>query len=318
MSPAALPRELCDFVVDYLHAERASLGACALVCRAWVPASRFHLFERISLSGDEGRAAAHLNELLASPHATFAPAVRKLEFYDALMPVQIRARGIGRVQVKTLLEIVPHISQLRQIHSLTLSDLPFDLLPAFPRVQRLHLVGITAGSALLRLATCLPRLTHLTLKRVHAIPYRASSPPALGPVTPLAKLRTLTVRGSSIAFLGWMGVLAPRTSRLELGDLYPSELPYLVAYLQALDPPLECLDLGLSEGSGVREFAWYELAPVLGTATRLVVHMHVSETGQERAEGEDTDEEERDGDILRVQLSELEKRGMLEVKLLTR
>ncbi|KAJ6550848.1 hypothetical protein DFH09DRAFT_988700, partial [Mycena vulgaris] len=68
MSRAALPRELCDFVVDYLHAERPTLGSCALVCRAWVPASRFHLFERISLSQNDGHAAARLNDLLESPH----------------------------------------------------------------------------------------------------------------------------------------------------------------------------------------------------------------------------------------------------------
>ncbi|KAJ6535073.1 hypothetical protein B0H19DRAFT_964200, partial [Mycena capillaripes] len=56
MSRASLPRELCDLVVDYLHADRASLGSCALVCRAWVPASRFHLFEYISLTEHEARA----------------------------------------------------------------------------------------------------------------------------------------------------------------------------------------------------------------------------------------------------------------------
>ncbi|KAJ7881924.1 hypothetical protein B0H13DRAFT_2539915, partial [Mycena leptocephala] len=202
---ATLPRELCDLIVDYLHAERVALGSCALVCRAWVPASRFHLFEHISLTDQKGHAAARLNELLASPHSTFAPAVRSLGFYNALAPVQIRQQRTGRTQLKTLLEIVPRIVQLTHIRTLALSDLPFEILSAFPKVQTLCLVGITAGPLLLRLAAHVPNLTHLTLKRVHAIPYRAPSPHAYAPppAREIKTLRCLTVRGSSIAFLGW-------------------------------------------------------------------------------------------------------------------
>ncbi|KAJ7753636.1 hypothetical protein DFH07DRAFT_774037 [Mycena maculata] len=308
MSCTTLPRELCDFVVDYLHAERAALGTCALVCRAWVPASRFHLFEHISLAANEGHAAARLDALLASPHATFVPAVRQLDLYDALSPVQIRQPGTGRIEIKTLLELVPKISQLHHIHSLALSDLPFDILPAFSKVHTLYLVGITAGPALLRLAAYLPRLTHLTLRRVHAIPYRASSPPATAPPPPLENLRTVTVRGSSIAFLGWIGILAPCVVTLEIGDLYPSEMPYLTEYLQVLEGPLERLDLGLSPGTSACEFAWDELARALGTEARLVVRFYVLETDEAE------DEDDSEGNILRSQLSELDKRGMLEVK----
>ncbi|KAJ7127939.1 hypothetical protein C8R44DRAFT_779047 [Mycena epipterygia] len=313
MSHAALPRELCDLVVDYLHAERVTLGSCALVCRAWVPASRFHLFERISLSQKDGHAAARLNDLLASPRATFAGAVRRLDLYNALALVQIRQHG--RVYLKTLLEIVPRISQLHHIQFLALSDLPFDVFPAFPKVHTLYLVGITAGPALLRLADHLPSLTRLTLKRVHAIPYRVHASPKSSPTPQIEQLRSLTVRGSSLAFLGWMAILGPCTSALDLGDFCPSELPYLTEYLQTLGRSLESLRLGLTPGTDVREFAWEELAQVLGQGTRLVVCIEeTSKSDEDEPEEDDEDAEERDGAFLRAQFPELEQRGMLDLR----
>ncbi|KAJ7739223.1 hypothetical protein DFH07DRAFT_840253 [Mycena maculata] len=50
-SRVALPR---DAIIDNLHADPA-LCVCALVCRSWVPASRFHRFEEISLSQKSAR-----------------------------------------------------------------------------------------------------------------------------------------------------------------------------------------------------------------------------------------------------------------------
>ncbi|KAK7051540.1 hypothetical protein VNI00_004518 [Paramarasmius palmivorus] len=38
------PPELCDLIIDHLHNDSASLLACALVCKSWLPRSRSHLF----------------------------------------------------------------------------------------------------------------------------------------------------------------------------------------------------------------------------------------------------------------------------------
>ncbi|KAF9477583.1 hypothetical protein BDN70DRAFT_880974 [Pholiota conissans] len=51
MSDERLYRELCDYIIDFLHDDEASLRACALVCRSWVPASRTHLFYHLKLTG---------------------------------------------------------------------------------------------------------------------------------------------------------------------------------------------------------------------------------------------------------------------------
>ncbi|KAJ7062298.1 hypothetical protein C8F01DRAFT_1252123 [Mycena amicta] len=44
-----LPPELTDHTLDFLHDDLPSLRTCSLVCRAWVPASRFHLFQNVTL-----------------------------------------------------------------------------------------------------------------------------------------------------------------------------------------------------------------------------------------------------------------------------
>lgn len=44
-----LPPELCDRIIDYLFCDRCALSACALTCRAWLPASRLHLFRHVRL-----------------------------------------------------------------------------------------------------------------------------------------------------------------------------------------------------------------------------------------------------------------------------
>lgn len=49
MSTQMLPQELIDNVIDHFHDDRPSLRACALVCRAWLPSCRSHLFHAISL-----------------------------------------------------------------------------------------------------------------------------------------------------------------------------------------------------------------------------------------------------------------------------
>lgn len=44
-----LPQELVDHIVDHLHDDPLTLNSCSLVCHAWLPTSRLHLFSKISL-----------------------------------------------------------------------------------------------------------------------------------------------------------------------------------------------------------------------------------------------------------------------------
>ena len=43
----ALANELTDTVIDFLHGDRSSLCACALVSKSCLPSARYHLFSDI-------------------------------------------------------------------------------------------------------------------------------------------------------------------------------------------------------------------------------------------------------------------------------
>jgi len=47
-----LPSELTDTIIDYLYDDKEALAACSLVCRSWVPGSRYHLFCSITVVAD--------------------------------------------------------------------------------------------------------------------------------------------------------------------------------------------------------------------------------------------------------------------------
>ncbi len=53
-----LPGELIDIIMDYLQGEISALCASALVCRAWLPSSRRHMFKVFTIKrrSDHGRA----------------------------------------------------------------------------------------------------------------------------------------------------------------------------------------------------------------------------------------------------------------------
>lgn len=81
-SPASsgpqLPVEVCERIIDFVagmnlhfilwgdHEMRSALRACALTCRSWVPRSRFHLFESITVRSSSDLDAI-VGRLRASP-----------------------------------------------------------------------------------------------------------------------------------------------------------------------------------------------------------------------------------------------------------
>ncbi|KAL4248935.1 hypothetical protein ABKN59_007430 [Abortiporus biennis] len=60
--------ELVDIVIDYLHGDKQTLLQCCLVSRCWLPASRLHLFEHVSVNGYTHRDSAFRSFLLFLEH----------------------------------------------------------------------------------------------------------------------------------------------------------------------------------------------------------------------------------------------------------
>ncbi|KAH9831578.1 uncharacterized protein C8Q71DRAFT_781370 [Rhodofomes roseus] len=82
---ASLPPELNDHILDYLHKDSRSLGACALTCRAWLATARYHRFRDIRVETDAKLTA--LRDLVA-PSPALGLVVRRLRIYNSISPLR--------------------------------------------------------------------------------------------------------------------------------------------------------------------------------------------------------------------------------------
>ena len=76
----AIPQELSDTILDFLHDDMAALCSAGLVCRSWLPASRFHLFSDIELNRQINGHRVLL-EAVCAECSTIPPYIRYLEIY---------------------------------------------------------------------------------------------------------------------------------------------------------------------------------------------------------------------------------------------
>ena len=108
-----IPPELSDRVIDFLHDDWAALKACSLTCKAWLPASRFHLWNRVVLrySGDGTDYAEFLK---ASPVITSCIVDLTVEFpTDRSNDTSSEAEA--RWMTETLIPIFSNLRILRQL-----------------------------------------------------------------------------------------------------------------------------------------------------------------------------------------------------------
>ena len=96
-------------IIDHLLFDGPALGACAAVCRTWLPSSRSRLFHSLELRPRESKAFL---ELLESPFATIAPYVRSLDIFES--------RKHSRYK-KWVDDALPHLTCLVGVRSLWLS-----------------------------------------------------------------------------------------------------------------------------------------------------------------------------------------------------
>ncbi|KAF5372205.1 hypothetical protein D9758_005106 [Tetrapyrgos nigripes] len=72
------PNEITDIFIDFLHKDRASLAACALVCKDWLAGSRYHLFPSLTFNNSSSKRQSNLTELIDHPLCTFKLSVRRI------------------------------------------------------------------------------------------------------------------------------------------------------------------------------------------------------------------------------------------------
>lgn len=156
--PPIFPQELFDLIIDYTHKRPRVLQRCALVCRAWVSASRYHLINgKIELSHDTR--LNELEDLIASPLNTVAALVvrvilNRVEESDFATVARIAAEFLPNV---IALDVVGDLRPRN--YSLLMSPVPIS-----PRITEVALKAVGWSDtrhlgSFLQLFTCAEKLS---------------------------------------------------------------------------------------------------------------------------------------------------------------
>ncbi|KAK0488310.1 hypothetical protein EDD18DRAFT_1190448 [Armillaria luteobubalina] len=174
VNQGSFPAEIVDVIIDSVHYfsypandgdddrrtkpkdERClALKSCSLVCRAWVPRSRYHLFRTTTVSLINHRA---FMQLIASPNCSF------LSFIDTLVLEDGYNGNVNDSDSDTpFWRVDPECVWLPQ-------TLPTATLPIFPNIRKLliitgafYVISKEDCAKILLLLSNLPSLTHLAL-----------------------------------------------------------------------------------------------------------------------------------------------------------
>ncbi|KDR76986.1 hypothetical protein GALMADRAFT_267206 [Galerina marginata CBS 339.88] len=76
-----VPQELVDAIIDHLHLDIQTLAACGLVCKSWVPSSRYHLFHVWEVNlWSRDNLFSDFTSLLEHPLCSFMPSIKEIVF----------------------------------------------------------------------------------------------------------------------------------------------------------------------------------------------------------------------------------------------
>jgi hypothetical protein len=162
-----LSSELYDRIIDHLHSFKHSLFACSIVCRSWLPASRYHLFLDVNLTPNLVRF------LLSSPHAmeTITPYLRDVTLGGAWIAEQ-------RCEFDIVISFLLNLENSRGLHLETwswdfLSHASRDLLlrsegDFFQNVTNINMkyIHFPSSSLLLEFISRFPMLRSLSFDNV--------------------------------------------------------------------------------------------------------------------------------------------------------
>ena len=118
--PPRLPAELTDRIIGHLHFDKLALTTCSLVCKDWLPASRYHFFQtNICLTRDNVHSFV---ELLNSPASTFFGYALHVHIFPGKT-----TRPLKRYNASCIFETISHHLFRLTIKSLRLSFLEWDV-----------------------------------------------------------------------------------------------------------------------------------------------------------------------------------------------
>jgi hypothetical protein len=121
-----VPPELTDRIIDFLWDCQLDLRVCSLVCRQWLPASRWHIFETITIWPD-----SRLLTLMQFPQSVVANHTRTLN-------LRLRLPAEVNIAAVRILWHLPNVLNLRTVIVGSVPPSPAQF-PVVPLVEKLSL-----------------------------------------------------------------------------------------------------------------------------------------------------------------------------------
>ncbi|TDL19487.1 hypothetical protein BD410DRAFT_792104 [Rickenella mellea] len=235
--------ELTDNIIDHLHDNRPALCSCSLVCRSWLPSSRFHLFSTVVLCFIDINTGL---PMICSQSSTIAPYVRHLELEDGW-------NGWRR----WLNDALPKLPNFGALKSLALGHIDWAQLTREPR-RRDRLIGLSrclnhlaleyvkfeTMDQVLDLFYVAPSLEKVSLASVQCENENVSHTRSK-----TISLKEITFAGGSLArpLIDWLCLQPmPSVHTLNLAFVRMNQVPSISRYLKILGPKLEHLGLECS------------------------------------------------------------------------
>jgi len=242
-----LPHEVVDLIIDFLHNDRHTLATCAIVCRSWLPSSRYHLFSRVDLSLSD---IEHFAKLFKRPKSTFPSYIQSLSLAGNASSAQQRAPYVGWTYLEGL-DAVDSL-YLRHIEREALQPLAHSkLLSSFHHLTRLDIAGIFCHSFddVLDIICTYPHLRELS---VSAIWWQVPGSQTFKQDLALPCLRTLHLPSPPAPLLEW---LLARPSTLDVEALHMRRVPAIQSrliglFLRRLGSSLKHLEIGCPNPNG--------------------------------------------------------------------
>ncbi|KII86603.1 hypothetical protein PLICRDRAFT_260943 [Plicaturopsis crispa FD-325 SS-3] len=297
MPARRLPPELCDEVIAHLSGDTRALTACATVCKDWVPASRFVLFNNtVDRDSDPPTrvavvASKTLLELMGSPHCTLKD----------ISTLHVRTQPtdsacLGASKSKYMVRRLANFRALRHlyIHGLNFRKVSRNILSNFTtssmasiRELRIDQVQFTSQDQMLAFIRAYPFLEVLVVDGISNAEeiedhyqHRPTIKSELNPESSLRTLKLCKIDSYIVSILAWL--LATPTPHLRRVDLNPSASPMaatvlLCDFIKSLGNNLQHLEFSHLE-NGIL----YHLDLSRNTNLRVLdcgfVHFHPSRT----------------------------------------
>lgn len=222
-----VPPELTDRIIDFLHNDQETLKRCSLACKAWLPASRYHLWYCVALRFVSQNDKDHARFLKSSPVITSC-------IIDLTVEFAYRTSRQGALECMQEI-LLPIFSTLRFLRQLMFINATFDerFISTIPknlsslRALQLSLCQFPKFSHFVELVWGCPNLETLRLDNVtfDEIDSYTPRPPSV-PRPPLKFLMVIFYSSHMPTVIDWL-----------ISEDFCSHLDFLVVFQLQVESP---------------------------------------------------------------------------------